>query len=183
MKAFKAGWWRAARPRPSPNCGLRPFSAAIDMMVIHAISVPPFEFGGRDIEALFLNALDTTRHPGFAHLKNLRVSAHFLITRDGVVTQFVSTYARAWHAGESSFGGIAACNDRSLGIELEGADNCAFTETQYEHLIELCRALRREFPEIVLSRIVGHSDIAPGRKTDPGPYFDWIRFRAGLAVV
>jgi AmpD protein len=148
--------------------------------VIHAISLPPQEFGGTYIDALFMNQLQATDHPGLADLADLRVSTHFLIERGGQVVQYVPVTSRAWHAGASSFGGVSACNHRSLGIELEGADTCPFAPAQYATLITLCADLCRAFPFITVARIVGHADIAPGRKTDPGPYFDWVGFRAAL---
>jgi len=150
------------------------------MIVVHAISLPPGEFGGDCVDALFMNSLDPSHHPAFAGLDELRVSAHFLIDRAGALTQYVPVEARAWHAGISSFGGVTACNHRSIGIELEGTDDVPFTEAQYHSLEALCAALMLEYPDITLARIVGHVDIAPGRKTDPGPCFDWIRLRAGV---
>lgn len=180
MNEFPGGWWLSAARRPSRNCDAWPLAAAVDMLVIHAISLPPCEFGGQFIDALFLNQLSAAAHPSFVDLASLRVSAHFVIDRGGQVMQYVPVSARAWHAGVSSFGGIAACNDRALGIELEGADTCAFAAAQYSALIALSVALCVAFPAVRLARIVGHEDIAPGRKTDPGPYFDWIGYRAAL---
>ena len=181
MHEFAAGWWHSARHRPSPNFDQRPPAARVDLLVIHAISLPPQEFGGSYIESLFMNQLQPLDHPSFAVLAGLRVSAHFLIERGGGVIQFVPVTARAWHAGVSSFGGISACNNRAIGIELEGADTCAFAPVQYEVLTNLCVALCGEYPQISLAHVIGHADIAPGRKTDPGPCFDWIMFRAQIA--
>ncbi len=166
------GWVTAARRVPSPNCDDRPAGEAIVLVVIHNISLPPGEFGGAAIEALFTNRLDPAAHPYYASLKDLRVSAHFLIRRDGELIQFVPCSKRAWHAGESCWRGRQRCNDFSLGIELEGSDDLPFTDAQYAVLAELLAALRTAYP---LEAAAGHSDIAPGRKTDPGPYFDWGR--------
>ena len=150
----------------------------IDLLVVHAISLPPGVFGGAAIDDLFLNRLDTIAHPYYAGLAGLRVSAHFLIRRDGGCTQFVPCLKRAWHAGESHWRGRARCNDFSIGIELEGADEVAFADAQYDALVRLTRALKSAYP---IADVVGHSDIAPGRKTDPGPRFDWPLYRALLA--
>jgi AmpD protein len=177
---FLLGWHQAARRVQSPNQDQRAAEAKIDMIVVHAISLPPGDFGGPCIDALFTNTLDPAHHPALAGLDTLRVSAHFLIDRAGALTQYVPLEARAWHAGVSSFGGVTACNHRSIGIELEGTDDVPFTEAQYHSLEALCAALMLEYPDITLARIVGHVDIAPGRKTDPGPCFDWIRLRAGV---
>jgi AmpD protein len=162
----------------SPNCDERPAGAAIELLVIHAISLPPGEFGGSGITELFLNRLDPARHPYYAAIADLRVSAHFLIRRDGTLIQFVPCPLRAWHAGASNWQGRARCNDFSLGIELEGSDAVPFEDVQYGRLAALTRALRTAYP---LRDIVGHCDIAPARKTDPGPRFDWARFRASVA--
>jgi len=182
MNEFPNGWWSSAVHRPSPHRDAWPPGAIVDMLVIHAISLPPQEFGGAYVDALFMGTLDPAAHPALGDLGGLRVSAHFLIDRGGAVTQYVPLSARAWHAGVSSFGGVPACNDRALGIELEGADTCPFTDAQYARLVELGAALFAALPALRLSRVVGHADIAPGRKTDPGPCFDWIRFRAALAA-
>lgn len=147
------------------------------MLVIHNISLPPGEFGGPWIEHLFTNTLDPSRHPYFAEIAELRVSAHLLINREGEVVQFVPFDKKAWHAGKSLFAGEENCNEFSIGIELEGCDDREFTDIQYERLAELTRYLCDCYPAIVPERIVGHSDIAPGRKTDPGPCFDWQRYR------
>jgi len=163
----------------SPNCDDRPAGAAVELLVIHNISLPPGEFGGAGIVDLFTNRLDPRAHPYYAAIAGLRVSAHFLIRRDGEVIQFVPCSRRAWHAGVSSWCSRERCNDYSVGIELEGCDDRPFEAVQYERLVALTRALRARYP---VAGIVGHSDIAPGRKTDPGPCFDWTRFRALLAA-
>ncbi len=177
---FSNGWHSTARRIPSPNQDERVGTAEVDMIVVHAISLPPGQFGGSCIDALFTNALDTAEDPRLAGLGMLRVSAHFLIDRGGALTQYVPLQARAWHAGVSSFGGQEGCNHRSIGIELEGTDETPFTDAQYAALRALCAALMQVYPRITPARIVGHSDIAPGRKTDPGPCFDWIRLRAAI---
>jgi len=159
----------------SPNCDQRPAGTAIDLVVIHNISLPPGEFSGDAIERLFTNSLDFDGHPYYATLRGLHVSAHFLIRRDGAPIQFVPCAQRAWHAGESCWQGRAACNDYSIGIELEGADECAFTEQQYATLAALLAVLKQRYP---IAGVAGHSEIAPSRKTDPGPHFDWSRVRS-----
>lgn len=172
-----AGWLAAAVRRPSPNQDARPPNTLIDLLVIHNISLPPGEFGGAWIDDLFLNQLDPNAHPYFAPIAGVRVSAHLLIRRDGQVLQYVPCERRAWHAGVSSFQGRERCNDYSIGIELEGTDDSPFTEAQYQQLVICTRQLQRRYPQISAARIVGHADIAPGRKTDPGPAFDWGRYR------
>lgn len=162
----------------SPNCDERPDGGPIDLLVIHSISLPPGEFGGPGIEALFTNRLDPAAHPYYAGIAGLRVSAHFLIRRDGTVIQFVPCRLRAWHAGASIWRGREQCNDFSLGIELEGSEATPFEDAQYGQLAALTRALGAAYS---LRDIAGHSDIAPGRKTDPGPLFDWQRYRAAIA--
>jgi AmpD protein len=174
-----SGWCHDVQHCPSPNFNARP-AGEVSLLVIHNISLPPAQFKTGKVQAFFQNQLDVTEHPYFAGIADLRVSAHFLIERDGEITQFVSCLDRAWHAGVSLFDGRDACNDFSLGIELEGTDEQPFTDAQYTALIELTRQLRRGYPAITLDRICGHSDIAPGRKTDPGPFFDWSRFRAAV---
>ena len=169
------GWVAGVRQLASPNYNSRPLP--VDLLVIHNISLPAGEFGGPYIEQLFLNTLDCDAHDSFRDLRDLKVSAHFLVTRDGDITQFVATDRRAWHAGKSCFGARDNCNDFSIGIELEGSDTTAFTDEQYAVLGWLARGLMRHYPQINPERIVGHSDIAPGRKTDPGPCFDWARLR------
>ncbi len=169
-----AGWHRRARRVASPNFDARPDGALVELLVIHNISLPPGRFGGPAIEALFTNRLDPAAHPSFASIAGLRVSAHFLIRRDGRLLQFVAIGARAWHAGVSSWRGRERCNDFSIGIELEGTDTRPYTALQYRRLGVLARDIRRACP--ALAGVAGHSEIAPGRKTDPGPAFDWGRF-------
>ena len=161
----------------SPNCDPRPAGTDIDVLVVHCISLPPGQYGGSYIEQLFCNALDPTEHEYFEQICHLTVSAHFLIRRDGALIQFVPTYLRAWHAGESTYQDRANVNDFSLGVELEGTDDTAFTDAQYDVLGGLTSALIMAYPALSESRLVGHSDIAPDRKTDPGEYFDWERYR------
>lgn len=165
----------------SPNADERPQGAEIELLVIHNISLPPGEFGGGHVQRLFTNRLDADAHPYFATIADLRVSAHLLIERDGRTTQFVALERRAWHAGQSIFCGRERCNDFSIGIELEGSDDTPFSEAQYQRLVALTQSIRNIFPGIGNDSIVGHSDIAPGRKTDPGPHFAWDRFRTLLA--
>lgn len=164
------GWCRQALRQPSPNFDVRPAATDIDLLVIHNISLPPGQFGGPYIADLFGNCLDCDSHPYFDQLRSLRVSSHFLIGRDGSLIQFVSANERAWHAGVSSFEGRERCNDFSIGIELEGSDFVPFEQRQYHTLAELTIALQRRY---ALRAVTGHQDIAPGRKTDPGPFFDW----------
>lgn len=161
---------------PSPNFSPRPPGSAIDLLVIHGISLPPGEFGGTAIVELFTNCLDPTTHPYFEEIKNLRVSSHLLIRRDGQIIQFVPFIYSAWHAGVSEFCGRTHCNEFSVGIELEGTDTLPYVEVQYYRLAEVARELMRVYPAITKQRMVGHSDIAPGRKTDPGPAFKWDYF-------
>jgi len=167
-----AGYAHPARLAGSPNCDARPPGVVVSLVVIHGISLPPGEFGGPGVEQLFTNALDPAAHPFYAGIATLRVSAHFLVRRDGEIIQFVSCNDRAWHAGASSWHGRDRCNDFSVGIELEGTDTSPYGQAQYRRLADLLRALGRRYP---LTAAVGHSDIAPGRKTDPGPAFDWRR--------
>ena len=159
----------------SPNCDERPAGCAVELVVIHYISLPPGEFGGPGIIELFTNRLDAQAHPFYATIADSRVSPHFLIRRDGELVQFVPCSRRAWHAGESSWCGRERCNDYSVGIELEGTGEAPFTDAQYVRLAALTRALQARYP---IAGIVGHSDIAPSRKSDPGPHFDWARYRA-----
>lgn len=176
--SWSAGWWRGARRSPSPNFGTRPPGTAIDLLVLHSISLPPGEFGGPHIEDFFHNRLDIAAHPYFEQIRALQVSAHFLVRRDGEIVQFVSCDARAWHAGASRWRGREACNDFSLGVELEGLDDgTRFPSAQYRALARLVRALVRVYP---LRDVAGHQHIAPGRKADPGAGFDWPRFARGL---
>ena len=162
---------------PSPNFDERPEGAAVELLVIHNISLPPGEFGGPWIDALFQNRLDPDAHPYFKDIAALEVSAHFLVRRDGVLTQYVNTDARAWHAGVSTWRGRERCNDFSIGVELEGADDVPFSEHQYATLAGLTRALIVRYGKLDFA---GHSDVAPDRKTDPGPWFDWARFEAAV---
>ena len=171
-----------ARYCPSPNCNERPASQRIDLLVIHNISLPPGEFGGDAIERLFTNCLDCGEHPYYAALLDLEVSAHLLIKRDGELVQFVPFHLRAWHAGLSRWQGRENCNDFSIGIELEGTDDQPYTSMQYTQLIRVTEELLRYCPQLTVDRIVGHEHIAPGRKTDPGPAFDWQRYRDGLTA-
>ncbi|MDX1253250.1 MAG: 1,6-anhydro-N-acetylmuramyl-L-alanine amidase AmpD [Gammaproteobacteria bacterium] len=173
-----SGWLQGVRRVESPNQDERPADAAIDLLVIHGISLPLGEFGGGWIDALFTNTLDPRAHPYFQEIADLRVSTHALIRRDGEIVQYVPFHRRAWHAGQSCFEGRARCNDFSIGVELEGCDDRPYEEAQYAALAELARALMAAYPGITPERIAGHSDIAPGRKTDPGVAFDWPRFRA-----
>jgi AmpD protein len=177
MKLDATGWLSGVRRIASPNHDRRPPCSAIDLLVIHNISLPPDQFGGPAIAQFFTNQLDTNAHPYFARLHGVKVSAHFLIRRDGGVVQFVPCNRRAWHAGASSWQGRTRCNDFSIGIELEGSDSVPFTERQYAALVRLTRRLLRAYP---IRDIAGHSDIAPERKTDPGPCFDWPRYREAL---
>ena len=165
-----AGWCPGAVQRRSPNCDARPAGVAADLLVIHNISLPPGQFEGDAVAALFTNSLDCDSHPYYDTLRSLRVSAHFLIRRDGRLWQFVACGERAWHAGLSRHRGRARCNDFSIGVELEGSDDLPFERAQYRTLAALTHALLRACP---LTAVAGHSDIAPGRKTDPGPCFDW----------
>lgn len=178
---FQAGWLAGVQRCVSPNCDARPRDAAVSLLVIHNISLPPGEFGTGCVEQLFTNCLIPEQDPYFLTINHLRVSAHFLIDRRGAVTQFVGVDQRAWHAGVSCFHGVENCNDFSIGIELEGTDEQPYSPQQYQHLTRLSHALMQEFPAITSQRIVGHSDIAPGRKTDPGPSFDWHRYLVSLS--
>jgi AmpD protein len=174
------GWLDAAQRIDSPNSDERPTGCAIDLIVVHGISLPPGEFGGACIDALFTNTLDPTLHPYFARIAGLRVSAHLLIRRDGGVTQYVSFNRRAWHAGESLYDGRRQCNDFSIGIELEGVDDLPYDDRQYPVLAAVIHALWKAYPTLAPDRLTGHADIAPGRKTDPGPAFDWRCLRRFL---
>lgn len=167
-----AGWVSGVRRVPSPNFDERPTGEAPCLLVVHAISLPPAEFGGDDVLALFSNTLDPARHPYFSTIHHLKVSAHFFVRRDGEIIQLVSCDKRAWHAGISFWQGRERCNDFSIGVELEGCDEMAFEGAQYLALERLAVALVARYP---LTHIAGHSDIAPGRKTDPGPFFEWQR--------
>ena len=175
-----SGWLVEARRRASPNHDARPVATTIDTLIIHGMTVPPGMFGHGHIEALFTNTLDARRSALFAALAEIRVSAHAVIERTGRLTQYVGFDERAWHAGVSELAGRERVNDFSIGIELEGTDDCVYTPAQYRALIALVRSLRARYPAITRSRVVGHADIAPARKTDPGPAFDWATLFAGL---
>lgn len=168
-----SGWMQGIRHVRSPNCDARPLGIEAELIVVHGISLPPGEFGGPWIDLLFTNRLPADAHPYFATLEGVRVSAHLAIRRDGAITQYVSFAERAWHAGVSSYQGRAACNDFSIGIELEGTDSVPYEPMQYRALGACVAALLRAYPRLTPERLAGHSDIAPGRKTDPGPAFDW----------
>ena len=172
------GWINEAEIIKSPNYNKR--NDEISLIVIHAISLPPSHYGSKNIDKFFLNKLDPSEHAYFKEIINLKVSAHFLIERTGILKQFVSTEDRAWHAGESSFNGKDNCNDFSIGIELEGTEDSKFEEVQYSSLIKLTQTLMKKYPKINKDRIVGHSFIAPGRKSDPGKFFDWEYFKSEI---
>ena len=174
MRWLAEGWLEGVAWLPSPNFGERP-AGEVSLVVVHNISLPPDEFGGDWVEDFFLNRLDSTAHPYFATIADVQVSAHFYVRRDGRIVQFVGCDQRAWHAGRSAWGGRDNCNDFSVGIELEGSDTQPFGERQYTSLWRLLEALRQRYP---IAALAGHSDIAPGRKTDPGPHFDWAALRA-----
>jgi N-acetyl-anhydromuramoyl-L-alanine amidase len=182
--SLRQGWLAGVRHCVSPNFNQRPLHdqqpMPVDLLVVHNISLPAGQFATGCVEQLFCNTLDCSLHPGFDGLRGVTVSAHFFIQRDGAITQFVATDDRAWHAGVSRFGERENCNDFSIGIELEGTDSLPFTDAQYDALLWLARGLMQHYPRLAPQRIVGHSDIAPGRKTDPGPAFDWQRVRQGL---
>ena len=175
-----SGLVESARLCPSPNQDERPAGAEISLVLLHGISLPPGEFNGPEIEQLFTNKLDWDGHPYFDEIRGLEVSAHLLIRRDGEAVQFVPFEKRAWHAGESCFRGQLACNDYSIGIELEGQDELAYDDRQYQTLTAVLAALIRTYPQLSARRIAAHSDVSPGRKTDPGPAFDWLRLYDGL---
>ncbi len=172
--AWRAGWWSGARRIDSPNHGPRPAGVAVDLALVHSISLPPGIYGGDEIERLFTNRLDWNAHPYFERIRGAEVSSHFVIRRDGETLQFVSTSERAWHAGSSVWRGRANCNDFSVGIELEGLEGEPFEAAQYASLGGLLRALATDLP---LSEVVGHEHVAPGRKCDPGAGFDWRRLQ------
>ena len=172
------GLLELARQEPSPNCDERPQGVEPDLIVVHGISLPPGEFGGPWIDQLFTNVLPPDVHPYFPEVAHLRVSSHLLIRRSGEVVQFVPFQRRAWHAGVSSWAGRERCNDFSIGIELEGVDHSPYESTQYAMLARVIAVLCRSYPHLAPGRVVGHSDIAPGRKSDPGPAFDWPRLRS-----
>jgi len=179
---LKSGLLRGVRQITSPNCDSRPPGVEADLIVVHGISLPPGAFGGPWIDRLFTNALPADAHPYFAEVAGLRVSAHLSIRRDGTITQYVKFTERAWHAGPSSYNGREACNDFSIGVELEGTDTLAYDALQYQALADAMAALCAAYPRLSPARLVGHSDIAPGRKTDPGPAFDWPYARRLIAA-
>lgn len=174
---WQGGWWLPAHALASPNHGPRPPGVAISLIVVHSISLPPGQFGGNEVQALFTNTLDWDAHPYFQQIRGLQVSAHFFIRRDGAPWQFVSCDDRAWHAGESSYRGRGNCNDYAIGIELEGLEGHTFEAAQYASLARLCQSLAARYP---IDAIAGHEHIAPGRKHDPGPGFDWQRLQQAL---
>jgi AmpD protein len=177
LRIDTAGLVEGARYVPSPNFDGRPDGSKVELLVIHHISLPPGAFGGPGIIELFTNRLDPAGHPSYAPIADIKVSAHFLIRRNGELLQFVPCAQRAWHAGESSWKGRTRCNDFSIGVELEGTGEAPFTAAQYRRLAELTRALKQRYP---IRDIAGHSDVAPERKSDPGPHFDWARYRRML---
>ena len=175
------GWIQSAEIVASPNFNERPAGTEIRLIVVHGISLPPGQYGGGYVQDFFCNRLDASQHPYFNEICDLQVSAHCLIERNGTLVQFVSFNDRAWHAGESNWCGKTGCNDFSIGIELEGTDDQGYTEPQYRVLAALVNSLRKRFPGIGADGIAGHSDIAPGRKTDPGPAFDWAKLKQLVA--
>ncbi|KXI30898.1 N-acetyl-anhydromuranmyl-L-alanine amidase [Paraglaciecola hydrolytica] len=175
-----AEFFPAAQSCPTTHWDTRPKADDVSLLVIHNISLPPKQFGGSYIEQFFCGQLDKDKHPYFVEIADMRVSAHCLIKRNGQIVQFVPFSQRAWHAGKSSFQGRAICNDYSIGIELEGSDDIPYTSEQYQSLVTVSRHIMTYYPHINLSRIVGHNDIAPGRKTDPGSAFNWPFFRQSL---
>ena len=179
LALWHEGWYRYARRLDSPNFGARPADADIDLIVIHAISLPPGQFGTGRVHQLFTNTLAWHEHPYFESIRGLQVSAHFFIARDGALWQFVSCRDRAWHAGQSAYRGRSNCNDDSIGIELEGVDDGPFEPQQYETLTSLCAALVQAHP---IAHLAGHEHVAPGRKADPGPGFQWARLQGALGL-
>jgi len=177
-----AGLIRPGTQCPSPNQDDRPAGMEPELIIIHSISLPPGKFGGPQVQELFTNCLDWDAHPYFDEIRDLKVSAHLLIGREGDLIQFVPLGRRAWHAGESSFRGRSCCNDYSIGIELEGDDETPYTDAQYSHLTAVITAIRECYPDITVRHIAGHCDVSPGRKSDPGPAFDWLRLYDGLRV-
>ncbi len=177
--AWRNGWYRAATRLDSPNFGARPAHAAVDLIVLHSISLPPGQYGGVEVQQLFTNTLDWQAHPYFEQIRGLAVSSHFYIRRDGALWQFVSGDDRAWHAGVSSYRGRSNCNDDSIGIELEGLEGEVFEDAQYQTLAALCADILRHYP---VAHLAGHEHIAPGRKFDPGAGFDWHRLQQSLAL-
>ena len=179
VSQWQEGWWSRAQRIDSPNFGERPNLAQIDLLVIHSISLPPGVYGGPEIEALFTNQLDWNAHPYFAQIRDMQVSSHFVIRRDGRLMQFVSCDKRAWHAGVSHYRGRDNCNDDSIGIELEGLEGETFDAAQYDTLSVLCKELVKNYP---IAHIAGHEDVAPGRKFDPGAGFDWQLLQEKLVL-
>ena len=173
------GWCAGVSHCPSTHCNERP-QGEISLLVLHNISLPPGQFGTGKVQEFFTSGLSASEHAYFAGIADMRVSAHFFIERDGQVSQFVSCQQRAWHAGVSSFAGRDNCNDFSIGVELEGTDDLPYSEAQYDALVPLVQQLLAAYPALSVERICGHCDIAPGRKTDPGPAFDWPRLRMAL---
>lgn len=179
VSQWQDGWWSSAQRLDSPNFGERPSQSQIDLLVIHSISLPPGVYGGHEIEALFTNQLEWDAHPYFAQIRDMQVSSHFVIRRDGGLMQFVSCEKRAWHAGVSHYRGRDNCNDDSIGIELEGLEGELFESAQYDTLSVLCTELVNHYP---IAHIAGHEDIALGRKSDPGAGFDWQLLREKLIL-
>jgi AmpD protein len=179
---LKSGLMRGARQIDSPNHDSRPTGVEVDLIVVHGISLPPGDFGGPWIDSLFTNALPAEAHPYFSEVGSLRVSSHLVVARNGAVTQYVAFTERAWHAGKSVYRGREACNDFSMGVELEGTDTLPYEDAQYDAFAAVVAALCDAYPRLSPHRMVGHSDIAPGRKTDPGPAFDWPRARRLIAA-
>jgi len=173
LKLNAQGWFSGVRKVASPNFDARPPQMPVCLLIIHSISLPPGNFGGEGVEQLFTNTLNSEEHPYYEQLRGLKVSSHFFIRRNGEIVQFVSCLHRAWHAGQSLWQGRTRCNDFSIGIEMEGSDFVPFEDLQYRSLSKLTRCLQRTYR---FSGIVGHADVAPGRKTDPGPFFDWGRY-------
>lgn len=173
------GWLDSAQVIPSPNFNTRPSGVQPDLLVVHNISLPPGQFGGDQVQRFFTNQLDASEHPFFKEIEGVEVSSHFYIRRTGEIIQFVSTDERAWHAGVSEFDGQSNCNDFSIGIELEGTDDTPYEDAQYQTLALLTKTLQQYYP-ITNKRLTGHSDIAPGRKTDPGPAFNWTYYQSLL---
>ena len=180
--SFPIGWLSDVRRLPSPNCDPRPPGLEPELIVIHGISLPPGRYGGPWIDRLFTNVLPAEADPYFATIQDLRVSSHVLISRDGTLTQYVPFSMRAWHAGASNWCGREACNDYSIGIELEGADDEPYDDRQYPVLAALIAVLQQAYPALASGAIAGHSDVAPGRKTDPGPGFDWKRLERRVST-
>ena len=176
---WEDGWLRQATRLPSPNFGPRPAQACIDLVVVHSISLPPGQYGGSGVQELFTNRLDWDAHPYYQQIRGLEVSSHFYIRRDGELWQFVSCDDRAWHAGRSHYRGRDNCNDDSIGVELEGLEGETFEPAQYEALARLCQALHERYP---IAHLAGHEHVAPGRKLDPGPGFDWQQLQDRLQL-